>query len=148
MASGEDALVALRSIDASLKELLAIAKATAPKPVAPDRDLDGQYGNPELKFMPRDWTGISYKGSRFSECPADLLEMIAETFDYFAQQAEANHEQTGSGKPVAPYKRQDAARARGWARRIRNGWVGTTKPEPTEADGGFGSDDSDPELGF
>jgi hypothetical protein len=129
-----ETLSLLRSIDASLKQLLAQGRATsstpaAAKPVAPDRDLDGTYGNPELKFMPRDWTGPSFKGRRFSECPADLLDMAADTFDYFARQAEAKDERTDKGKPVADYKRMDAARARGWAARIRSGkHVQTTPP--------------------
>src|SRR4051812_3257585 len=115
----EEALVLLRSIDASLKELVAAHRRTQPKPVASDRDLDGKYGNPVLKFDPRDWTGPSHKGRHFSECPAALLDLAAETFDWFASQAEAKNERTNNGKPVADYKRADAARARGWAKRIR-----------------------------
>ncbi len=41
-----------------------------------------------------------------------LLDLVAETFDYFAGQAEAKDERTDKGKPVAEYKRADAARAR------------------------------------
>lgn len=128
MATGEDALRVLQSIDATLKAMLALAqqrtaqaRATAPKPVATDRDLDGKYGDPEIKFNPRDWTGPSCKGRRMSECPPEFLDMVAVTFDYFAQKAEENNERTNSGKPVAEYKRSDAARARGWAKRMREG---------------------------
>lgn len=121
MAKGEDALDVLRSIDQSLKALLALAQARAPKPIASDRDLDGKYGNPLVKFMPRDWTGDSFKGARMSECPAALLELLAEAFDYFGREAEAKGELTDSGKAVAQYKYADAARARGWAKRIRDG---------------------------
>jgi hypothetical protein len=66
-----------------------------------------------------------------SQCPAEFLDLLAGTFDYFAKQAEKNNETTSAGKPVAPYKRKDAARARGWAARKRNGWKGA-------ADGGSG----------
>lgn len=128
MASGEDALAVLRSIDATLKAMLALAqartaqaRAAAPKAIASDRDLDGTYGDPVVKFLPRDWMGESFKGCHFSQCPAAFLDMLAETFDYFASQAEAKDERTDKGKPVADYKRQDAARARGWAKRIRDG---------------------------
>jgi hypothetical protein len=114
-------LDALRSIDASMKTLVARAAAKAPKAVANDRDLDGNYGNPVVKFDPRDWTGASCKGLKFSDCPPPFLDLLAETFDYFAGQSEAKNEKTNSGKPVADYKRQDAARARGWAARIRSG---------------------------
>ncbi len=141
MATGEDAIVLLRSIDASLKELVAFQRIARPKPIASDRDLDGKYGDPILKFNPRDWTGPSFKNRRFSECPADLLDLVAETFDYFAQQADEKHERTDKGTPVSDYKRADAARARGWAKRIRD-WrhipaavgAGAPAPEWAEAD--------------
>jgi len=121
MPASEEVIALLTSIDASLKTLVKQTKLAAPKEIASDRDLDGQYGNPEVKFIPRDWTGPSMRGNKFSECPAEFLDLIAETFDYFAAQAEMNDERTEGGKSVADYKRRDAARARGWAKRIRDG---------------------------
>jgi hypothetical protein len=118
-----EAIELLRSIDASLKQLVRQLTASQPKAVASDRDLDGPYGNPIVKFMPRDWTGPTYKGQPMSACPAPLLEMLAETFEYFADQADAKNETTDKGKPVSGYKRADAARARGWAQRVRDGRV-------------------------
>lgn len=131
----------LRSIDASLKTIARALVKAAPPEIADDRELDSQYGDPEVKFMPRDWTGDDYKGARMSECPAELLDMLAETFDYFARKAEANNEQTNSGKPVAPYKRKDAARARGWAKRNRVN--GPRVSQPVAA--GFGDESEWPE---
>lgn len=126
MAATEDVLTVLRSIDATLKAMLALAqqrtsqaRATQPKQVASDHDLDGKYGDPVLKFSPRDWTGASFKDCHFSQCPPDLLDLVADTFDYFAQQADLKGERTEKGKPVSEFKRADAARARGWAKRIR-----------------------------
>lgn len=143
----QEAIEILISIDRTLKAMLALAqqrtaqaRSAAPKAIASDRDLDGKYGDPQLKFMPRDWTGASFKGRRFSECPAELLEMAAETFDYFARKAEENNETTDKGKPVADYKRQDAARARGWAKRIRDG---RHTPPPVEGTPEFGDADAD-----
>jgi hypothetical protein len=135
----------LRSIDASLKGLRAdLARQQAPA-AADDRDLDGQYGDPILRFNPRDWTGHSFKGSKFSECPADLLDMVAETLDYFARKAEESGELANNGKPVAPYKRKDAARARGWAARIRGGYrVNRSTGELTEPGNSF--DDTAPDA--
>lgn len=121
MSASEETLVLLRSIDASLKLLVAQRRESLPKPVASDRDLDGKWGDPELKFMPRDWTGPSFKGRHFSECPPALLDLAADTFEYFARKAEESDERTEKGKPVAEYKRADAARARGWAKRMRDG---------------------------
>lgn len=153
MAAGNDALDVLRSIDATLKAMLALAqkrtqqaRAAAPKAIASDRDLDGKYGNPEVKFMPRDWTGQSFKGCRLSDCPPDLLDLIAETFEYFGRQADDKNEMTDKGKPVGDYKRSDAARCRGWAKRIRDGKH--TPPAPA-ADGMGASEWPEPdEDGF
>lgn len=141
MSTSADAIELLRSIDASLKLLVRQQVATAPKAVASDRDLDGAHGDPELRFNPRDWTGPSFKGRRFSECPPELLEMVAETFDFFAKQADAKDERTSNDKPVADYKRADAARARGWAKRMRDGLV--RRPELVGATAQWaGNDDS------
>ena len=148
----------VKSIDLSLRKLVVIAERkaeervkaaqNAPGPaIAPDSDLDGSYGNPPVKFNPRDWTGDSCKGRTLSECPAEFLDMLAETFDYFAGKAEEKNEMTTSGKPVAPYKRKDAARCRGWAARIRAGKVAAPKagaPAWSDPDAGSDSNDSVP----
>lgn len=119
----DDAILILRSIDASLKQLVKQLRTAQPPEVASDRELDGEWGNPLVKFNPRDWTGDSMKGARFSQCPAPFLDMLAETFDYFARDADAKGTLSDKGKAVAPYKRADAARARGWAKRVREGKV-------------------------
>ena len=134
----------------SLKAILALIQSQTPKPIAPARDLDSKFGDPEIKFQPRDWTGVSYKGSHMSECPAELLDMLAETFDYFADQSDAKNELTSGGKPIGPYRRRDAARARGWAKRKREGWVSVGRPavqdgpgdEQFTHDDNFGQQDS------
>lgn len=121
MSATEESLALLRSIDASLKQLVKHFAAQAPKAIASDRDLDGPHGDPLLKFTVRDWTGPSYKGQPFSACPADLLDLIAESLDYFARKADETDERTTRGGKVGDFKRADAARARGWAKRIRDG---------------------------
>lgn len=132
MSVSPEVLLVLKSIDASLKELVSIARAkrggAAGVSVASDRELDSTHGDPVVKFNPRDWRGADCKGLHFSQCPADFLDMLAETFDYFAEKADRTNEQTNAGKPVAPYKRKDAARARGWAARVR---AGKTTPAAT-----------------
>lgn len=145
MSTTPEVLLVLKSIDHSLKELVAIARqkrggaASSQQAVASPRDLDGKYGDPEIKFEPRDWQGDSCKGLHMSQCPAEFLDLIAETFDYFAQKAAESNELTSSGKPVADYKRKDAARARGWAARIRTGW--TSQPANGHADSDWAQDD-------
>ncbi len=129
----------LASIDGTLKAMLALAQKRTAKvagaTVASDHDLDGRFGDPELKFTVRDWTGPSFKGSHFSECPPDLLDMVAESLDYFASQSEVKGETTAKGKPIAEFRRADAARARGWAKRMRDGkHAAPTITEPTGED--------------
>ena len=134
----EQMLVVLRSIDATLKRM---ASAQESPTIADAADLDGQYGDPTLKLMPKAWKGDNYKGRRFSECPPELLDQVASLLDWLAQKADENDERTSSDKPVAPFKRRDAARARGWAKRLRDGW--TPPPMNIERDPLLDSDDPD-----
>lgn len=141
--ASDEALTLLRSIDASLKQLLALSRTSKPVDIAPDSDLDGQWGDPTIKAKdPRDWTGPSMKGRRFSECSSEYLELLAKRMDFFAEQEERTGKTTTSGKPTAPYTRRDAARARGWAKRHRDGWTprngnGRTPAATSPPDGGF-----------
>lgn len=145
MSATAESLALLRRIAVAVEKLAAALPTGSSGAVASDRDLDGKYGNPELKFIPRDWTGPNFKGRKFSECPPTLLDMVAETFEYFARKADENDERTEKGKPVAEFKRADAARARGWARRIRDGKHVQT--QQVDRDGDFGASD-DPDITF
>lgn len=153
--ASEDALALLRSIDSTLKELLNLSRqrkaGNAPgngagQQTATDRDLDSKYGNPEVRMKdPRDWSGPTMKGRRFSECPADYLEMYAEKLDWVADKSEQEGAKTNSGKPLANYQRSDAARARGWAARIRSG---QHTPPPVDASPGWAVTDDDEEVQY
>ncbi len=140
--ASDEALHLLRSIDASLKLLVKQQQATAPKAIASDRDLDGKYGDPLLRFMPRDWTGASFKNRHFSECPPALLELVADSLDWFGKQADEKGEKTDKGKPVGDFKRADAARARGWAKRLLTGLGASNghSQQSQQDDEGFGDD--------
>lgn len=130
LATNKEILKALREQGRAGRPAPPAASTTATVPkIASDRDLDGQYGNPKVTFSPRDWTGPNMRGRKMSECPADFLDMLADTLDWAAGQSEAKGETTGKGKPVAYYKRMDAARARGWALRARTG-AGPAPPPP------------------
>lgn len=89
------------------------------EPVAEDNDLDGDYGNPEIRFDPKPkyWNGASFAGKRFSECTAEYLDAMAKYLKACAWGARKDGDDKKAG-----YKEKDAARARGWARRIRNGY--------------------------
>ena len=106
------------------------AAASAGGAVASAADLDGQYGNPEVRKDPKDWTGPSMVGKSFSDCPAEFLDMIASLNEWRAKkddEAGARGEVNGKGKPKdGHFARLDAARARGWAARAR---AGGTKPK-------------------
>jgi hypothetical protein len=131
--TSEEAIRLLRSIDSSLKSLLAMQGGAHQTERV---DLDGPHGDPVIKAKdPRDWTGEPMKGRKFSECPPDYLDMVAERFDYFASKEE--------DPKKAKYNRLDAARARGWAQRLRGGFKPSSEPQDA-GNSGFGGDDTWP----
>lgn len=110
-------LAEMRKQTALLERILAaVSGGQTAAPSVPDRILDGPHGDPDVRQKdPRDWAGDTMKGKRFSECPADYLDLLAERYDYFAGR-ETDEKKAG-------YNRLDAQRARGWAARLRGGWV-------------------------
>ena len=88
---------------------------------ASDADLDGEYGDPEIRKDPPRWTGESFATRHYSQSTPEFLDNLAGFIDWKA------------GK--------DAARARGWAKRLRAGW----KPAAPAAEDSFmDGDDGDP----
>ena len=148
-----EAVDLLRSIDTSLKAILAglrqgattaAAPTSAPVAdaghVASDYDLNGPYGDPEVKAKsPRDWTGPSMQGKHFSECPAEYLDLVADRLLYFAAQNAADTDPEAQKK--ARYNRLDAGRAKGWAIRIRAGYTPTPKAEAEPVADAFADSD-------
>jgi len=142
------ALALLTSIDASMKRLVgfATARQAAQKgpEIATDRDLDGPHGNEQVKWDPRDWTGLSFKGLAMNECPAEYLDELARAFDYFAARNDSKGLVDDQGRPKSFYDKRSAGRARGWAKRLRAGWRPPPPPPPMTDDAGaaaFGSAD-------
>ncbi len=142
----------LESLDTTMKALLQLSqqrRTATPAPaaaplsgpeVASDRDLDGKFGDLEIKTKdPRDWAGPTMRGRRMSECPPEYLDLLADRLDYFSRKAHENNEQTNNGKDKAPFLRSDAARARGWAARIRSG---KHKPAPVAGTASDWADDT------
>ena len=135
MSATAETIALLKSIDASLQHLVSLAESRKPQSV----DLDSEHGNPEVKAKdPRDWSGPSMFGKRFSECPATYLDVLADRYDHFASKE--------TDEKKRKYNLLDAARARGWAARVRAGIAGNrTLPEPA----GFPSDMvKDDEISF
>jgi hypothetical protein len=126
-----ETLAKLASIDATLKAILLVLsekRNDTPAERVPEALLAGPYGDPEVKAKdPRDWSGPSMKGRKFSECPPDYLDLLADRYDYFAGN------ETDPTK--AGYNRKDAQRARGWAARLRAGWTPPTPSRVNEAEG-------------
>lgn len=129
----------LRTLTERLDRLVATLATPAARPappsapagaVADDRDLDGQWGDPTVRKDPPRWTGASYAGKRYSECPPDYLDTLAGLLDWQA----GKDEEKGDEQSVkyAGYKRKDAARARGWARRNAG------KPAAPVVEAGYG----------
>ena len=128
-AQSDEAMRLLREIHAMLTLLtrggVVVSGATAHAfpSIAPDADLDGQWGDPIVKAKsPRDWSGDQMTGRKFSECPPEYLDLLAARFDFF------NTKETDEKK--RGYNMRDAARARGWAARLRAGW----KPPASASD--------------
>lgn len=99
------------------------APARAGGQIASDRDLDGQYGDPSIRKMPKGWEEDDFTGFRFSETRPEFLDFLAKDLAGLAEWLR------GKGEPdKAKYKELDAARARGWAKRLRAGYVPTARP--------------------
>lgn len=134
----------LTSIDGSLKKLVAIAEKrkvgdNAGPAVAPDADLDGQYGDPVIRRDPKRWTGESYVGSHFSQTTPEYLEEVASFKEWQAQQDDKKADE--ESKKKAGWNRKDAARARGWAKRLRESPNTLPTRRAESADDDFGRDD-------
>lgn len=100
--------------------------------IATAADLDGKYGNPKVRCDPKDWKdagGLPRKGRLMNQCEPEFLDLYAETLEFFAQKNDAEGKKATNGKPASFYDRADAARARGWAKRLREGW----QPKATQA---------------
>jgi hypothetical protein len=106
----------------------AASQAGAPA-VADDTDLDSKYGDPEVKKDPPRWKGALTAPIRMSECTPEYLDFLAQFYDWCAGKELDKNEQK-----KASYKRRDAARARGWAQRIRAGWRPPAQEEQAPAD--------------
>lgn len=113
--------------------------------VASERDLDSQYGDPTVKKDPKRWTGESFAGCRMSECPPEYLEVLADLKDWMADKDEEKG--TDDGRRFAKYGRLDAARARGWAERKRNGWT-PLGHMPTAGGGGASGSVTGDDFGY
>lgn len=107
-------LDALEKANAELRARLEALEA-ATGLFASDKDMGSQYGDPVVRLDLRDWRGPKCKGKRYSQCPAEFLDMLADYLAYSAANPKPGGEKYAKGNAL------DAKRARSWARRNRAG---------------------------
>ena len=102
------------------------AAPSAPLPtgeVASDHDLDGEHGDQLVKKDPTRYKGPPMAPRKMSQGTAEWLDSVAEFHTWRAGKCQEE------GKdPKWPLL--DAARARGWAARIRGGWKAPKSDDP------------------
>ena len=125
--------------------------AVAPHVVVDDADLDSSYGNYVVKKNPPRWDANKdgdYAGKRLSECAPAFLDSLAGFCDWRGRQDDLKGEKTDKGQPKSYFAYRDGARARGWAKRIREGHAAVPPPAETRVPMGDGVDLADDELPF
>jgi hypothetical protein len=110
-----------------LERIASALERAHPAPREQSLDLDGKYGDPKVRFKPRDWTGDYTKGQLCSSSPPELLDLYAQALEHFASKAD----DTADGQKKKRYDELDAARARAWAKRHRAGWKPASSPTRT-----------------
>lgn len=108
-------LAEMRKLNASVA---ARKPAAQPIAAADNRELDSGKGDPVVTRDPKKWTGPPMIGRKFSQCPVDYLEVVADFLEW-----KVNNPQAGKDPKFADYDRRDAARALGWIQRLNGGWV-------------------------
>ncbi|MFO0603260.1 MAG: hypothetical protein U0324_08805 [Polyangiales bacterium] len=98
-----------------------------------DADIDGPRGDPEVRFVPKRWSGQDYKGQKFSSCEPEFLDMLADAYEWFAQRDDESNAVDKNGTPKSRWSRLDAARARAWSARLRGGAAPARAPRPAPA---------------
>lgn len=134
---------ALEKVIAALRGVF-VPKSCGAEP-ADDEELDGKYGDPAIRRDPPEkyWRGDRYVGCHLSECPADYLEAWAKYKLACAFMADKDPAKA----KYANYDRKDAARALGWARRIKSGQH-KPKSRPVSDFGSGSASDFGADTGF
>lgn len=104
----------LADIEATCRLILAKVGGQAAKAPPMPTKMNGDMLNPTIRKDPPRWTGPSYAGKRFSDCPPDFLDVHASFLDWVADKKDEEGK-----KDYAAQDRRDANAARGWALRAR-----------------------------
>ncbi len=113
-----------KKLDALLSERRGAGGGAASAGGDIDVDIDGPRGDPEVRFMPKRWSGPDHKGQNFSACEPEFLDLLADAYEWFAQRDDESGAVDKNGAPKSKWSRLDAARARAWAERLRGGGGG------------------------
>jgi hypothetical protein len=111
----EEAIALLRSIDASLKAARRSASGARRRRHRERSRSRRQVRRPGREVHAARLDRPSYKGRQFSECPPELLDMLAETFDYFAEAKPTRRANERTNKRQAGRRLQAGRRRRGRA---------------------------------
>ncbi len=146
--AGTAILAALARLEAKVDALAAhlgagpratVSKAGEAGSVASAMVLDGEHGDKPIKVTQKALIGI--KGRRLSECTPEQLDEHAGFCDWKADmdledadRATDSAEQAKKRK-FARFSRQEGACARGWAKRLREGWKPAAPANPYAGDG-------------
>jgi len=172
MSFDERACVALERIAIVLERIASVKSSGATSPVAntsqavsrnhvepaSDDDLDGQYGDPEIKYGLKEkyWKEQpdQFQGKHYSACTPKYLRATAQYKSAVAYMADK--EGTEDSEKKSFYAKLDAGRAIGWAKRIEAGWKPAAKPETqtgwggasSGGDDGYGNNAGDDDIPF
>lgn len=106
----------ITAIEARIAALGSTAKGPGAKPIEANID-DPKWGDPEVRYVSKKWDGPNMVGRRFSGCTIDFLLFHANDLERSAQYKES----TGDEQKIkyAMMDRRDAAKARAWAKRLK-----------------------------
>jgi len=122
-------------------KLSAIPKpTTSAGEVASDYDLDGRFGDEDIRKDPtaKYWQGESFVGTKMSQTTPEFLDAYAKYKDACAYMNEKKGDPE-KAKYIG-YDRKSAARARGWSKRLRDGYKKVSTVPQSE----FAGDDEPP----
>ncbi len=113
-----------QTIEQRLAALEAAVEALKPVEIG---DIHSEWNNFVIRRVPSSWLktgGPDYSGQRLSDTSPEFCDALAAFLTWRAsKETEENKtyvkKATGETLPVAPLTRKDAARARAWARKLR-----------------------------
>ncbi len=124
-----------KKLDALIAAMKSPGAGTGARPAASagagqdiDADIDGPRGDPEVRFVPKRWSGADYKGQKFSSCEPEFLDTLADAYEWFAQRDDESNAVDKNGTPKSRWSRLDAASARAWSARLRGGAPAAPRP--------------------